>query len=193
MPISGTGTKQDPRGPKYQSTFQSFSWGMYDYGNEPWCLVGIQDVDGVTDTTLTANPDVLGLPSDLDAALTTAQRNRVANALESANIPGTWLTTSNTWRDAVTFTGAVCQFAQRYQGGACGGVWFTGGITLASTFGSLPANVRTCIADAATSFGFDTSAVTGSTTLRQLLLSAGQQYQAATLPLVMAGVSLYTV
>jgi hypothetical protein len=165
---------------------------MFDYGNESWCLVGVANIDAATDTALTANADCLGLPTNLDQTLTIAQRNRVSSALESANIPGTWLTTLNAWRDVALFVGAVCQFAQRYQGGPCGGRWFTAGVTLATTFGSLSTAVQQCILNAATSFGFDTSSMTGSTTLRQIIRSAGQQYQSAHLQLILAGVDLYT-
>ena len=192
MPIIGTGTKQDQRRPKYETTFQAFAWGMYDYGNEPWCLVGVVDIDAATDASLTANADCLGLPTNLNQTLTSTQRTRVSNALENANIPGTWVTTSNTWRDVVLFVGAVCQFAQRYQGGTCGGQWFTGGVTLATTFGALSAAIQQCLLDAASSFNFDTSGLTSGTTLRAILRNIGQQYIAAQLPLIMANVSLYT-
>lgn len=193
MPIIGTGTKASPRQPKYLSTFQAFAWGMFDYGNEPWCLVGVADIDVATDSALTANADCLGLPTNLDQALSNPQRNRVSNALESANIPGTWLTTANTWRDVIEFVGAVCQFAQRYQGiVADGSLWFTGSVTLATQFGTIPQAAQTALTQAAQSFGFDTSGLTSTTTLRAILRNVGQQYIAANLPLVMASVDLYT-
>jgi hypothetical protein len=107
-------------------------------------------------------------------------------------MPGTWITTSNTWRDVVKFAGAACQYAQRYQG-QTGGLWFTGGVTLDSTFGSLPASVRTGLQTAAQSFGFDTSSITGASTLRQVIQSAANQYIALGIPLLLAGLSLYTV
>lgn len=193
MPITGAGTRNDPRQPKYTSTFQSFNWTMYDYGNETECLVGILDIDGATDSSLTGQADCIGLPSNLDNAVAGA-RSTVQSDLESVNIPGTWVQTTNTWRDVVLFVGGACQFAQRFQGlTANGSRWFTGGVTLNSTFNSLPAGIRSAIQSAAASFGFDTSGITGSSTLRQIIQSAAQQYVAAGMPLIMAGVSLYTV
>jgi hypothetical protein len=192
MPIVGTGTsRSDPRRPKYSTTiFPALQWGMFDYGNEPWCLVGVVDIDVPTDSTLSGEPDVLALPANLDQAIGSgAALTRARTGLESVNIPGTWLTAANTWRDAVRFVGAVCQFAQRYQG-ATGGVWFTGGVTLASTFNSLPQAARDGLTVAAESFGFDTSGITGTSTLRQILLSVGQQYLATQPPLVLANVTL---
>jgi len=169
----------------------SFQWGMYDYGNEPWCLVGVHDIDAPTDASLTANPDCMGLPTNLDNTLNSTQVTRVSNALESANMPGTWITTSNTWRQILRFVGAVCQFAQRYQGMA-NAQWFTGGVTLATTYGSLPANVRSDLLTTAQSFAFDTSGITGASTLRQIITSAGSQYLSLGYPLILAGVDLHT-
>jgi len=64
MPIVGAGVKGDPRRPKYRdSVFPTLGWGMFDYGDEPWCLVGIVDVDPTSDATLTAEPDVFEMVS----------------------------------------------------------------------------------------------------------------------------------
>lgn len=189
MPIIGAGIKGDARRPKYVDTvFPTLGWGMFDYGNEPWCLVGIVDIPPATDTTLKAQSQVIALPANLDVAVGGA-RTTVQNDLESVNIPGTWVLTTNTWRDVVRFVGAVCQFAQRFQGQA-GGLWFTGGVTLNSTFNSLPLSARNGLTSAAQSFGFDTSGITGASTLRQILVSAGNQYLATQAPLQLAGVAL---
>jgi len=190
MPIGGSGVRTDPRGPKYLSTLTGFQWGMYDYGNEPACLVGVHDIDVATDTSLRGNPDCYGLPVNLDQAVGGAT-STVQTALESVNMPGTWVASTNTWRQVVRFVGAVCQFAQRYQGMA-NAQWFTGGVTLATTYGSLPVAARNNIAAAAQSFGFDTSGITGASTLRQIITSAGSQYLSMGLPLFLAGVDLHT-
>jgi hypothetical protein len=190
MPIIGAGTISDQRRPKYVSTFNTFSWGMFDYGNEPWCLVGVIDIDATTDAALNANADVNGLPVNLSNTLGGA-RTTVQNDLEAVNIPGTWVLTSNTWRDVVLFVGGCCQFAQRFQG-QTGGRWFGGSVTLDSTFNSLGATVRNGLQAAAQSFGFDTSGITSTSTLRQIIQSAGQQYVSMNLPLSMASIDLYT-
>lgn len=193
MPIIGTATRSDPRRPKYDSTILNagFSYTAYDYGNEPWCLVGVQNIDAATDSSLDANADVIGLTTSLDTQVGGA-RSTVQTKLEAVNMPGTWVQTTNTWRDVVLFIGAACQFAQRFQGMVTGNRWFTGGVTLDSTFNSLPAGVRSALSSAATSFGFDTSGITGTSTLRQIIQAAAQQYVSLGLPLIMAGVSLYS-
>jgi hypothetical protein len=161
---------------------------VFDYGNEQACMVGLQDVPPATDTALVGNADVRRIPANLDqvvgsgAALTTAR-----NALENFNIPGTWIQATNTWREVVRFAGACCQFARRYQGLVIGGLWFTGGVTLDSTFASLPAAARQGIIDAAASFDFDTSGFTGSSTLRTIITSAANQFLAAGYPLELQG------
>lgn len=191
MPIVGAGTRQDLRRPKYKdSVFLTLSWGMFDYGNEPWCLVGIIDIPAGTDTTLRAQTQVIALPVNLDQVVGAGPLTQVRNDLESVNIPGTWVQATNTWREVVRFVGAVCQFAQRYQGLVVGGLWFTGGVTLATTYGTLPVAARNGLLSAAQSFGFDTNAVTGANTLRQILVSVGNQYLATQPPLQLAGVAL---
>lgn len=189
MPIVVVGRKGD-RQPKYAaSVFPTWDYGMMDYGNEPWCLVGITDIDGPTDAAITANADADGLPQNLDQLVSPVALSTVQNALESVNIPGTWIATTNSYRDVVRFIGAVSQFAQKFQG-ATGGVWFTGGVTLATHFNTLPQAVRTGLVSAAASFGFDTSGVSGATTLRAILLSVGQQYLATQPPIKLDGVNL---
>lgn len=190
MPIVGSGTAHDGRRPAYRdSVFPTLTWSQFDYGNEPWCLVGIADIPTDTDTTLRAQTQVIAIPTNLDQTIGSGPLAQVRSDLEAVNMPGTWVQASNTWRDVVQFIGAVCQFAQRFQGMAAGR-WFTGGITLATTFGSLPQAVRTALAATATSFGFDTSGITGAATLRAILLSAGQQYLATQPPLILAGTTL---
>jgi hypothetical protein len=163
---------------------------MYDYGNEPWCLVGILNIDTSTNTSLVSNADCTALPTDLNLLVGGAHTTVTTN-LESVNIPGTWVTSANSWRDVVLFVGAACQYAQRFQG-LVGGRWFTGAITLDSTYGSLPVGARNGILTAALSFGFVTTGITGSSTLRQIITSAAQQYISLGLPLLLAGVDLYT-
>ncbi len=194
MPIVGTGaTRTDARRPKYRdSVFPLSAYSMFDYGNEPWCLTGINNVDPTIDATLNGEPDVFELPTDLNQAMgSVGVRNTVRNRLEAVNIPGTWVQTTTTYREVVEMIGSLCQFAQRYQG-ATGGLWFTGGITLDSTFSSLPQTARDGMISAAASFGMDTSGFTGASTLRQILQGVGQQYVALGLPLVLASVNLYT-
>ncbi len=191
MPIVGTGAKNDERRPKYRdSIFPTLGWGMFDYGNEPQCLVGIVDIPAATDTALTANADVIAAPTNLDQNIGAgATLNRLRSGLEADNIPGTWLTSTTTYRQTVRFVGACCQFMQRYQGSGLPFV-FQPGITLDTTFGTLPAATQQGLISAAQSFSFDNGALIAASTLRQILVSVGNQYLATQPPLQMAGVAL---
>jgi hypothetical protein len=197
MPLSGTGAHNDQREPKYYAAdFPTLAWSMADYGNEPWCLVGIPNVPPATDTILVGHPDVFGLPANLDQTMgTVGQRNTVRNRLEAVNMPGTWIQTTDTYRTVVRFIMAVCQVAQRVQG-LGGTVWFTGGITLDSLYSALPTGTQTATLAAANSawvkadrsiVHFDSSAVIGTNPMRTVLQSLGNQYVALGLSLNLGG------
>lgn len=190
MPLAGTGTKASPRRPKYVTDWAGFDWGMYDYGNEPWCLVGVLNVTAGVNTTITGETQVSAIPTTLSNTVG-GSASTVDSDLEAVNMPGTWVTSTNTWRDVVLFVGACCQIAQRFQGN-CGGQWFTGGVTLNTTIGSLPTNTQSCLISTVQSFGISTTQFASSNTLRQAIQSAAQQYVSGSMPLLLAGVSLYT-
>lgn len=165
-------------GAKYDGTFigAGFSVSMIRFGNNPHCLV-YSPCDVATDLLVVANADVHRLPDNLDSTPILAQVNAVQTFLENNNIPAGWVTTATTWRTIVRDVVSMFLFVQRYQG-AGGPAVFTGGVTLASTFGSLPQAVRTALTTAATDQGFDTSGLTGATTLRQILRAMGLQWGA---------------
>jgi hypothetical protein len=74
---------------------------------------------------------------------------------------------------------ALFQFHQRYQAtSGTSASLFAGGLTLSSTFSSLPASVRTALRNAAISLGYDTSSLTGASTLRQCLKAMADQWRA---------------
>ena len=179
IPIAGDGTDANPRQPKYRTTLTGFDWAMFDYGDEPFALVGVTDISPAADSELTGNSDVFELPANLDQTMgNVTTRNVVRSRLESVDVPGTWVQTSNTYRDVVRFIGSVCQFAQRFQGisGVPSNRWFASGRTLDSTIGDLPLQARQDLASTSDSFGFDRSTITLTTTLRDALQSQADQY-----------------
>jgi hypothetical protein len=190
MPIVGTGAKGDSRRPKYRdSLFPTLDWDMWDYGDNPWCLVGVVDVPAATDTQLQSHTDVFALPQNLDTTVgSVGTRNTIRTQVETAEIPGSWIQTTSTYREIVRCVGACCQFAQRYQG-LVGGVLFPGAVTLDSTFGSLPQAQQTGMLAAGASLGFDTSTWIAGATLRTVMKSAADQYLTR-FPLALGGVVL---
>lgn len=181
MPIITDATGKYPqRYPKYyKTTFPALSWSMFDYGNEPWCLIGIQDVPAATDSALVANADVFALPANLDQAIgSVSARNTVRNALENVNMPGTWIQTTDTYRTVVRFVGALCTFMQCYQGKGLGLV-FSATVTLATTFATLSAAQQQALIDCATYFGLSASSLVGANTLRTILKTVGDAFVAS--------------
>lgn len=194
MPITGSGTSHDPKKPKYQDAIfpdTLFRSTMFDYGDEPWCLVGITDITPAADSALVANGDVFKLPDNLDTTMgNNATRNQVRTRLEQNEFPGTWVQTTTTFREVVLVVGACCQYAQRFQGLETGLAWFSGTVHVTSNYGTLSQEVRDSMVTAATSFGFNTSAFILTNTIRDVLKSVADQYILADMPLDLQG-SLY--
>ena len=184
MPITGAGTRVDARTAKYNSTLAPFGWTMLDYGHEPVALV-YSPTDAATDATLTAFADVVRIPDNLDALLTVGQVTAVQNWLEARNLPALWLDTTFTIRAALRIILGAFQFMQRFTGIHGGTRIFGGAVTLSSTFASLPAGARQDLLDTANSFGYDTSSLSGASTLRQILKVMADQW--GNQPIVVGG------
>jgi len=187
MPLVTVDTKRGPiLQEKYFSIIQNYpNRSRFDYGSESTSLMGILDVSPTDDATLTGMADVFKLPDNLDQALG-AQATAAGNRLEGMNMPGTWVTSTTTYRDLVRFFGAACQFALRFSSFGAG-KWFNGTVTLDTRFNQLGAIARQALLDAFDSFGFDRTQMTGTTTLRAIIRSAGQQYLDAGMPLDLVG------
>ncbi len=181
MPMTGTGSSRlDPRVPKYVSEFGAFQWQLVDYGSQDACLAAV-DADATTHSTLSAHADVLTVPANLDAnpgsgAVTTTQ-----NALEGLSIPAGWVSTSLTWRTITRVVIGMFLLNQRYwvvAGNALGNgrQSIFDDVNLSSTVSQIPAQKLNLLTEAANSLGLDSSTITGSTTIRQMLFSFGQQF-----------------
>lgn len=173
IPIERTASLTQ-RGPKY------FKW-RYDPNppgiNCPYYMMDYGDVDvaficadilDADHTALIANSDVLSLPLNLDQNLTAPAVTAAQNFLEAINIPAGWVSTALTYRQVARLVCAMFQFMQRV-------TFYLGhSITLPQnwanlTISQIPVDIRDAMAAAAASFYFDYSAVTGSTTIRQVL------------------------
>lgn len=159
--------------PKYFAAIPG-PWHSLDY--DDWYVVG-GDLSASDHTAVSGQADVLTLPANLDATLTAGQVTTTQNALEAANLPAEWVSTAFTWRQVMRIVCGIIQMNQRFKG-RMGAKLFGGGITLNSTVGDLPANVRQKLQEAAESFGLDTSGVTLQTTLRAVWRNLGTQLQA---------------
>jgi len=192
VPVIGVGTSLDPRRPKYVAGGAT-PWAAMDYGNEPSMIVGA-DLSPTDDAALAGQPDVTALPVDLSPLLTPANVTAVQAKLEAAHLPAGWVNTTRTWRDVVRIVLGIFSFLQRYavvyaqaQGSVAPSV-FTAGVTLDTTFGSLPAAVQTALTNTAISFGIATTGLMAGTTVRAILKAMADVFVDA--PFVIGGVSI---
>jgi hypothetical protein len=180
VPKIGTGIIHDAFRPKYFTAegvtpaLVDVVWSGMDYGLENMILVSAQ-VTSTDRTTLSAQVDVLAVPATLDAQISGAALPTIQSKLEAMNIPGNWVTTALTYRQAVRTVMKVIQVMQRFNGVFPGLRVFGGGITLDTQWNQLTQAQRDRIKGTADTFGIDYSAVTNTMTLRQILVLLSDQ------------------
>lgn len=182
-------TIDNGRGPKYLKwrlapAGLNVRWAAMDFGLEPVMLVWA-DVTGGQHTALSANADVISIPANIDNNITAGALNNVKAALEGLNIPAGWVTTGHTYRQVLRIVAGLFQFAQRFHG-LHGERLFGGGFTMETQFQDLPQAVRTKLIAAAESHDYDTSALSGASTVRQILKFLADQWDSE--EIVMGGV-----
>ena len=188
VPIIGTGSDHtDGRRPKYFDTLGA-AWSAMDYGAEPVMLVRAE-VTAAQDASLTANADVFALPVNLDANLTGAEVTSVRTVLEALNIPASnWVTTAVTWRQLVRTVAQMMQFLQRLNAVQGNTRLFGGTITLTTRWNQLNAAQQSALRQTASSMGFPTTALAGSSNFRAMLKAMADQW--GNRPVVMGGIEL---
>jgi hypothetical protein len=144
-----------------------------DYGVEDLFLVKA-DLTAAQRTALSAQADVLVVPTNLDANVSALAVNRIQTQLEAANLPAEWVTTSLTYRQVLRVVRKIIMFRQRLRGDF-GEALFGGGVTLDTRWNQLSAGVQQRLRDAAASFNLDTSSITNNSTMRQILRVVASQ------------------
>lgn len=182
MPAIGTGTRSDPRRAKYWDDLGAAGLliSELDYGNEPIFLVGVQDITPALQSTIAADSTCISVP-DL-AQSVGAQVPAVQNVLEAMNIPAGWVGPGMSYGSVVRVVAIVFLLLQRFQSLSSARL-FGGGVTLDTRFNQLPVAVRTQLQQMAQSFNFNTSGITGTTTLRTILKSLADQWSSVSIPL----------
>lgn len=183
MPMVDITDPKPQRIPKYRSEFGAFPWqGPVDYGSMDACFVAL-DADATTHSTLTAHSDVLTVPANLDNTLSAGAVTTTQNALEALTIPAGWVNTSRTWRFVVRVVIGMFILNQRFwvqRGNTIGNGQHSifDGVNLESTVGQLSQSVRDDLEIVCAGLSLDTSAITGSTTIRAMLQNFGLQFSA---------------
>jgi hypothetical protein len=145
----------------------SCPWSMKDYGDIDQAII-CADILAADHTALIANADVLSIPVNVDSALTVSARNTARTFLETYNIPAGWINTGMTYRAVLRTITAFFLYMQRVTGLLGHGITLpVGWADLTMT--QVPADIRDAMTQAAASFGYDYSWVTGTTTVRQVL------------------------
>lgn len=174
IPKAGNGSRTNPYRPMYFDGMRLHMEAV-EFGDEPTMLAAA-DVSGAQHTSLAGNADVTSVPTDLDSQVG-ANLGTVQAALETVNLPGTWVQAAHTYRQLLHGVWAVMKIAQRLW--TLHAVrWFDTGITLNTTIGDLTVNQRARLQSVADSLGLDYSSVTLATTMRQVLRGLAQQLPA---------------
>jgi len=142
-------------------------WTMKDYGAIDRGIVcaNILDADH---TSLVANADVLAPPVNIDTTMTAGAVSTAKTFLEGFDIPAGWINTSDTYRSVLRTITAFFLYMQRVTGVLGHGFVLPSGWTNLQ-INQVPVDIRNAMAQAATSFEYDYSWVTGTTTVRLVL------------------------
>jgi hypothetical protein len=176
---SSTANGRTFRGPKYiPGTWDSdpsdnvavTAWGGVSYGLFNWGIVAVE-ADAAGHTALAAKADVQQMPANLDTNVGNANRVTVQNFLESASLPGQWVTNGTLWREVVRTVCGFMLFGQRFDGLNPGsqplGTLLQG--KLSTQWQNIPADLQSAFVATAQSLGYDTSAIQPTTTVRAIL------------------------
>lgn len=153
---------------------ENIPWSAIDYGFEPIFMVAA-DVTAAQHTILAGFADVLAAPINLGNNLTAGAVTTVKNFLESINIPANWVSTASNYAQILKVVAGLFQFMQRLHTLHPNRL-FQPGTTLATTFGELPLDTQTALIDAGNSFGYNTGALSQTTTLRVILKYLADQW-----------------
>lgn len=153
-------------------TWNVGAWQGMDYGLENVFVVALT-LTPTDHTTLTAQPDVLAIPSPIANLVSALALPTVKSKCEAANLPADWVTTSLTYQQVLSRILRIVSFMQRFHG--MFGRLFNAGVTLDTRINQLPVTARQDLNNAAISLGADTSTITGTTLIREALVIVGDQ------------------
>lgn len=162
---------------RYQTALtglEGVMWAVEAYLFEDFFIL-IADTDSTQDGILSGLSDVLAVPALDNTVPNAVVRDAIRNKLEALDIPAQWVVNGMSYRTILRVVRGVFQFKNRF-GILIGHQIFRAGLTLDTTVSALSGEVQNTLSTVATSLGLDYSGVTGSTTIRQLLYGAGNQF-----------------
>lgn len=181
MPISGSGSKQQPRRPRYASTdLAGTPWTMMDYGIHAQCLI-TADVTPAQHSALISHNDVTAFPEDLDTLLG-SQAAELQIFLRKVDIPADWITATLTYRELIDGLSCQFQYMQRVNFYRATPL-FSRTVALELPWQDLPADARVDMQEAADSFPVSMAQISPTTLLETALTSMASQLPGWPLPL----------
>ncbi len=147
-----------------------------DYGLRP-VMLACANVTNPDHTVLAAALDVTDVPLNIDNTITAGALVAVQDALENIKVPGTWVTTSHTYRQVLRAVAGLFAFAQRYHE-MHNEQLIENAVNLGTLWQDIPLAKRQRIQATADALGIDYSPVTGTWTIRQILKFLADFWQA---------------
>lgn len=157
------------------------------YGAEGFALV-VVDVSSLDHGIISGNADVLSFPENLDGTPNASARSQAITALEARNIPAGWINAGITWRQILRTVAKIIRITKDLNGAAnLLGRLFADGRTFSTQFQDLPQPMRQRMIAFAQAKGWDTSGLSNTSTLRQILKFLADQVPGA---LVLRGMEI---
>ncbi len=190
VPTVGTGSsRMDALRPKYFHNLRetlTISYSTLRFGFERVELVAAE-LDAATHVAIEANADVNALPENLDLPLG-AQLSAVRARMEALGIPFGWASSVDTYRKVVRVVARLFLFIKRFWAIHGPVRLFGSGVTLDTRFNQLPIGVRQDLRAAAESLNYNTSSLTGASTIRDILKVMADQWTGG--PIKLGGLEL---
>lgn len=181
VPMVGTGTKTDPFRAKYSDDPAVTTSGSIRSAREGECIAMFDATQTYLDS-IAAQSDSMRLATEanIDNALTANQANAAKTFVEARGIPGDFVNQGDTRREAIRAICGLFLFCQRAEGLL--GVGFKQraiqlGVTLATQWNSMPQELRDVFISVRDDHGWNNLGLTGSSSLRQIMLAVSEQFE----------------
>ena len=151
--------------PKYWVDVHPFA-ARY-YGSDDVCIVRAKNISTVDHDIVSAYPDVLSIPLNINNNLTAGAVTVAQNFLESLYIPADWVNTNRTYKQVLKIIAALFAFNEQWSKLTLGSSPFKENLDLTTQYNQLTTNVQNRIKQIFDDNAIDRSALTATSTLRE--------------------------
>lgn len=189
VPMEGTGTRSDPFRGKYTLDAQVISQGTVRSARTSEALVMIEAPQTYLDfVAAQADSMRLATEANIDNTLTANQANAAKTFVQARGIPGDFVNQGDTRRQVLRAIVGLFLFCQRMEGRFGAGFKQRAielGITFDTIWNDFPRALKDEFIAIRDSFGWDNLGLTGTSTLRQIMLAVSQKFE--TTPMFIGG------